>query len=72
MTFTQARRQLEGFVTQKRTRSQLASEIGCGLDFLVHVFAGRKTFGPRYIFTIEEKFGIPARAWSTRRNAKAA
>lgn len=72
MTFTQARRRLAGLVPHKYTRTQLADEIGCSLDHLSHVLAGRKSFGLKYAPVIQQKFDIPSAAWFTRRNSKAA
>lgn len=72
MTFTQARRKLGALVPQKYTRTQLATEIGCSLDHLSHVLAGRKSFGMLYAPRIQELFQIPQSAWFTRRNSKAA
>lgn len=69
MTFTQARRKLKRCLTAEYTRTRMAAEIGCGLDHLSHVLAGRKSFGIKHAPRIEEHFGIPVTAWSTRRRA---
>lgn len=67
MTFTQARRELKARITAEYTRSKMAGDIGCSLDHLSHVLAGRKSFGFKYAPLIEEKFSIPMIAWRTRR-----
>lgn len=72
MTFTQARRRLAALVAQKGSQVQLANEIGCSESHLSFVLSGDKSFGLKYALAIQEKFGIPAAAWSTRRSLKTA